>query len=220
MIRLHVDVIGLQRLPLAPAIRAEMVADVARAARQAVRDSFQSMLDRTQSQGFWGKARRSVNPPVIRDNKATIDITHTGVRLQWLGGTVRPTGRRSEVTGRPIRSLLIPFKDSPLRRRSLASLHLPEEEVMVLGDVDTGRAILARVRQRKRRNRDGHYQDVTPAGSPGQVRHHPGPSGGDALPRTDARPCRARRYAGAQPPPGPGRRQLHFQLLTCRSIYG
>ena len=27
------------------------------------------------------------------------------------------TGRRSEVTGRPIRSLLIPFKDSPLRRR-------------------------------------------------------------------------------------------------------
>lgn len=36
MIRLHVDVIGLQRLPLAPAIRAEMVADVARTARQAV----------------------------------------------------------------------------------------------------------------------------------------------------------------------------------------
>lgn len=165
MIRLHVDVIGLQRLPLAPSIRAEMVADVARAARQAVRDSFQTMIDRTQSQGFWGKAKQSINPPVIRDNKATIDITHTGVRLQWLGGTVRPTGRKSEVTGRPIRSLLIPFKDSPLRRRSLASLHLPEEEVMVLGDVDTGNAILARVRQRKRRNRDGHYQDVTPLGA-------------------------------------------------------
>ena len=94
MIRLHVDVIGLQRLPLAPSIRAEMVADVARAARQAVRDSFQTMIDRTQSQGFWGKAKQSINPPVIRDNKATIDITHTGVRLQWLGGTVRPTGRR------------------------------------------------------------------------------------------------------------------------------
>lgn len=100
MIRLHVDVIGLQRLPLAPAIRAEMVADVARAARQAVRDSLQAMIDRTQSQGFWGKAKQSVNPPVIRDNKATIDITHTGVRLQWLGGTVRPTGRRSEEIGR------------------------------------------------------------------------------------------------------------------------
>ena len=166
MIRLHVDVIGLQRLPLAPAIRAEMVADVARAARQAVRDSFQAIIDRTQSQGFWGKAKQSINPPVIRDNKATIDITHTGVRLQWLGGTVRPTGRKSEVTGRPIRSLLIPFKDSPLRRRSLASLH------------------------------------------------HPGPSGGDALPRTDAQVCRARRHAGAQPPPGPGRRQLHSPLLT------
>ena len=36
---------------------------------------------------------------------------------------------------------------------------------MILGDVDTGRAILARVRQRKRRNRDGHYQDVTPLGA-------------------------------------------------------
>ena len=159
MIRLHVDVIGLNRLPLAPAIRTEMVADVARAARQAVRDSFQSMLDRTQSQGFWGKAKRSVNPPVIRDNKATIDITHIGVRLQWLGGTVKPSGRKSEVTGRRIKSLLIPFRDSPLRRRSLASLHIPDEEVMVLGDVDT------RVKQRKRRNKDGRYQDVTPLGA-------------------------------------------------------
>ena len=165
MIRLHVDVIGLNRLPLAPAIRTEMVADVARAARQAVRDSFQDMLDRTQSQRFWGAAKRSVNPPVIRDNKATIDITHIGVRLQWLGGTVKPSGRKSEVTGRRIKSLLIPFKDSPLRRRSLASLNIPEEEVMVLGDVDTGSAILARVKQRKRRNKDGHYQDVTPLGA-------------------------------------------------------
>ena len=162
MIRLHVDVIGLNRLPLAPAIRTEMVADVARAARQAVRDSFQDMIDRTQSQGFWGAAKRSINPPVIQDNKATIDITHIGVRLQWLGGTVKPSGRTSEVTGRRIKSLLIPFKDSPLRRRSLASLHIPEEEVMVLGDVDTGSAILARVKERKRRNKDGHYQDVTP----------------------------------------------------------
>lgn len=90
MIKLHVDVIGLNRLPLAPAIRTEMVADVARAARQAVRDSFQGMVDRTQSQGFWGAAKRSVNPPVIRDNKATIDITHIGVRLQWLGGASSP----------------------------------------------------------------------------------------------------------------------------------
>ena len=57
MIRLHVDVIGLQRLPLAPAIRAEMVADVARAARQAVRDSLQAMIDRTQSQGLSHSAR-------------------------------------------------------------------------------------------------------------------------------------------------------------------
>lgn len=105
MIKLHVDVIGLNRLPLAPAIRTEMVADVARAARQAVRDSFQGMVDRTQSQGFWGAAKRSVNPPVIRDNKATIDITHIGVRLQWLGGTVKPSGRKSEVTGRRIKSL-------------------------------------------------------------------------------------------------------------------
>lgn len=45
MITLHVDVIGLNRLPPHTAV----VADVARAARQAVRDSFQSMVDRTQS---------------------------------------------------------------------------------------------------------------------------------------------------------------------------
>ena len=55
--------------------------------------------------------KRQVNPPVIRDNKATIDITHIGGRLQWRGGTVKPSGRKSEVTGRRIKSLLIPFKD-------------------------------------------------------------------------------------------------------------
>lgn len=82
---------------------------------------------------------------------ASFAITQVGVRLQWLGGTVRPTGRQSEVTGKPIRCLLIPFKDSPLRRRSLASLNFPEEEVMVLEDVASGRAVLARVRERKRR---------------------------------------------------------------------
>lgn len=165
MIRLHVDVIGLNRLPLAPAIRTAVVADVARAARKAVRDNFQDLIDRTQSQGFWGKAKRSVNPPVLHDNKATIDITHTGVRLQWLGGTVKPTGNKSEVTGKPTSRLLIPFKDSPLRRRSLASLHIPEDQIMVLGNIETGSAILARVKERKRRNKDGHYQDVTPLGA-------------------------------------------------------
>lgn len=176
MIKLHVDVIGLNRLPLAPIIRTAVAADVARAARQAVRDSFQSMVDRTQSQGFWGAAKRSVNPPVIQDDKATIDITHRGVRLQWLGGTIRPTGRRSEVTGKSISSLLIPFKDSPLRRRSLASLNIPEEEIQVLGDVETGHAILARIRDRKRRSKDGRYQDVTPLGAlvkSATIRPHP-----------------------------------------------
>ena len=36
------------------------------------------------------------------------------MRLQWLGGTVKPSGRKSEVTGRRIKSLLIPFKDSQM----------------------------------------------------------------------------------------------------------
>ncbi len=38
------------------------------------------------------------------------------VRRIGKGGTVRPTGRISDVTGKPTRSLLIPFDDSPLRK--------------------------------------------------------------------------------------------------------
>lgn len=164
MISLYVDMTRADKLLGKTKLGPAVARDAVLGAREAVRDRFQRMAERTHSRVFWGRAKQSVEPPVLYDSMASFAITQVGVRLQWLGGTVRPTGRRSEVTGRPIRSLLIPFKDSPLRRRSLASLNFPEEEVMVLGDVASGRAVLARVRERKRR-RDGLYQDVTLLGA-------------------------------------------------------
>lgn len=56
----------------------------------------------------------------VSAEEVRIGVPHVGVGLIWKGGEVRPTGRTSEVTGRPIRSLLIPFDDSPLRELDLS----------------------------------------------------------------------------------------------------
>lgn len=73
-------------------------------------------------------------PKPAEARKAEVAIFQKGVRLHWKGGTVRPTGRTSEATGKPTKSLLIPFADSPLRKRrvTLAELHLPADSIHVL----------------------------------------------------------------------------------------
>ncbi len=68
-------------------------------------------------------------------NGTTVSINQRGVRLHFYGGTVRPSGRISNVTGKPIKRLLIPTEDSPLRktRSELYELGLDPESVHVAG---------------------------------------------------------------------------------------
>jgi len=82
-------------------------------------------LTRTHIDGIAGKRHRSRSPrnyyaeaaaSVIRewdDNTATVSIPHAGFALRYYGGTVRPSGRTSLITGKPIRRLAIPISGSP-----------------------------------------------------------------------------------------------------------
>lgn len=78
------------------------------------------LLRRVSRRGYWVRAADSVEAGRVSAEEVRIGVPHVGVGLIWKGGEVRPTGRRSEVTGRPIRSLLIPFDDSPLRELDLS----------------------------------------------------------------------------------------------------
>lgn len=49
----------------------------------------------------------------------SVVVNKVGVRLQWKGGVIKPTGRISEVTGRPVKSLLIPVKNGVMGEMSM-----------------------------------------------------------------------------------------------------
>ncbi len=59
------------------------------------------------STGYWRKVYDSVHPV---ETSAGVDIiaSGTGLKQKFYGGTVVPSGRASEVTGKPIRNLTIP----------------------------------------------------------------------------------------------------------------
>jgi len=57
--------------------------------------------------GFWERARASL-VSTHDSGGVTLRIPERGVRLHYYGGVVRPSGRVSDVTGKPIRSLTIP----------------------------------------------------------------------------------------------------------------
>lgn len=147
--------------------RAAIAREAAVGVRVAVEASLAHMGQVQDSRHFWSEAQASLTHPTVRDGKATIEITGpVGVRLQWLGGTVRPTGKPSRVTGRPTRALLIPLPGSPLRRSSLAeqSANLAsDEEIRVLKSTSSGAPYLARIKPYKRRV-DGRAAKVTPLG--------------------------------------------------------
>lgn len=64
-----------------------------------------------QPHNYWLRAADSVVAEAV-DGGAKVSIPHTGVALRYFGGTVRPSGRISLVTGKPIRRLAVPFSGS------------------------------------------------------------------------------------------------------------
>lgn len=146
------------------------------------KDHFQKRATEKGSRNYWARAKGSVESQ-SSGQTAEITVGQKGVKLHWLGsgylpgGVVKPSGRTSQVTGRPITSLLIPFDDSPLRKRreSLKELGIPEQEICVLLSKN-GHPYLARVEDRKRKYK-GSKVKVTPLGLLlKSVKRYPDPS--------------------------------------------
>ncbi len=56
---------------------------------------------------FYGQAAESTQVEAS-DGEAVVSIRKRGMALRYYGGVVRPSGKTSEVTGKPIRSLSVP----------------------------------------------------------------------------------------------------------------
>lgn len=119
--RVQVDVRGLQL-------------DTNRAAGNAVR---LAMLNNFQAKGgrrYYGQAAKATEARGLSADGVQVEVGQRGIALHYYGGTVKPTGQPSDVTGKPTKALLIPGKRSPQRVRgvSLAELGIPEERIHLI----------------------------------------------------------------------------------------
>lgn len=104
---------------------------VSQGAATEVRGTLRNHFESLPGRSFWTEAARSTVVKPAGD-VVCVSIYKRGVALQRYGGTIKPTDRASEVTGKRITSLLIPARWSPLRGKSLYDLGLPSDEVKVI----------------------------------------------------------------------------------------
>ena len=156
MMKLQVKLMGHARIPtLSAEDEGALRKSGANRVAGSVRRHLLELKATTGSRKWWGKAARSVEvAPEEEDGRAVVAINHRGVRLHWKGGDVGPTGRPSEVTGKPTKSLLIPFPDSPLRKRgiSLAELGVPKESMHVIKSKKGCPILVAGIEKKRRTN--------------------------------------------------------------------
>lgn len=156
MMKLQVKLMGSARIPtLSAEDEGALRRSGANRVAGSVRQHLLELKAATGSRKWWGKAARSVQvAPEEEEGRAVVAINHRGVHLHWKGGTVRPTGRPSEVTGKPTKSLLIPFPDSPLRQRgiSLAELGVPQESIHVIKSKKGCPILVAGIEKKTRTN--------------------------------------------------------------------
>lgn len=100
------------------------------AAKLAVKDNFTLLGGRH----YYGRAAKSTEVTKATEDGVTVEVYWRGIALHYFGGTVRPTGEISDVTGKSTKSLLIPGPRSPqrLREKSLAELGYPPDRVHVI----------------------------------------------------------------------------------------
>ncbi len=97
------------RLALRGAPAARVVAEAgADATRSHLYGLANSRHRQAQRLNFYARAADAVVAEPVTGG-AEITISHTGLALRYFGGTVRPSGRTSLVTGRPIRRLAVPI---------------------------------------------------------------------------------------------------------------
>lgn len=100
------------------------------AALLAVKENFISLGGKR----YYGRAARTTQVTEATEDGVTVEVMQRGIALHYFGGTVRPTGEISEVTGKPTKALLIPGPRSPqrLRDKSLHELGYPPDRVHVI----------------------------------------------------------------------------------------
>ena len=156
MLKLQVKLMGHARIPtLSAEDEGALRKSGANRVAGSVRQHLLELKAATGSRKWWGKAARSVQvAPEEEEGRAVVAINHRGVHLHWKGGDVRATGRPSEVTGKPTKSLLIPFPDSPLRQRgiSLAELGVPQESIHVIKSKKGCPILVAGIEKKTRTN--------------------------------------------------------------------
>lgn len=153
MIQIDLHYTGRKLPSLSPTQVTAIAKDASIAIATEIRKNFTRLGRASHSRYYWHEAADSVVLPGNQhDGIAEIKITQIGVRLHWRGGAVRPTGRVSEVTGKPTSSLLIPFSDSPLRKRraTLAEMGYDPEKVHVIKRRG-GAPVLVYAAEKKRR---------------------------------------------------------------------
>lgn len=107
---------GLRSLrSVTPKQKEEILYSAAGRVRSLVEDHF----DGLPSRRFWKEAADSVQVEPGSNGTVNINIYKRGVHLRYAGGTVKPSGQISELTGRPIRSLLIPGPRTAMRTQGL-----------------------------------------------------------------------------------------------------
>ncbi len=132
---------------------ARVAQDSALGVATAVRKNFRQLKTKSGSRYFWHEAAAGTQVAEdVNGTTAYVEIRAKGVRLHWKGGTVRPGKNVSEVTGQKTKSLLIPFEDSPMRKRrvSLYELHYPQEKTHVLTSRN-GCPVLVAAKERKKK---------------------------------------------------------------------
>lgn len=122
-----------------------------------VKSNFTQLAARSGSRRYWYGADALTQVAGEEEGRAVVVVRQRGVHLHWKGGDVRPTGRLSEVTGKPTKSLLIPFPDSPLRQRgiSLAELGVPQESIHVIKSKKGCPILVAGIEKKTRLRADG-----------------------------------------------------------------
>ena len=119
---------------------------VAEAAADLTRSHFRELSqDRhraSQPRNYYQLAADAVEFKAV-DGGAEVTIPHTGIALRYFGGTVRPSGRISLVTGKPITRLAVPFSGSEAEGKTPGEF----ADLFVLSSAlgkSTGKAVLAR----------------------------------------------------------------------------
>lgn len=97
----------------------EQKEDIVHAAAGRVRSLLEAHFDGLPSRRFWKEAADSIHVEPGKNGTININIFKRGVHLRYAGGKVKPSGKISELTGKPIRSLLIPGPRTPMRTQGL-----------------------------------------------------------------------------------------------------